>query len=120
MSASAGSPHPLGATWTGESVNFSVFSRHAERIELCVHDLDSGAESSRHPLLNRTGDVWHVELPADAASPGSLYAYRVHGPFEPHNGHRFDTGKPLIDPYAQELVLGDPPLARVRDSRFDW
>jgi isoamylase len=120
MSASAGSPHPLGATWTGEGVNFAVFSRHAERIELCIHDAGSGAELSRHPLDNRTGDVWHVELPADGASPGTLYSYRAHGPFEPHTGHRFDAGNPLIDPYAQELVLKDPPLARVRDGRFDW
>ena len=116
----AKSPHPLGATWTGDGVNFAVFSRHAELVELCIHDGRSGAELSRHRVCERSGDVWHIRLPADVAAPGSAYAYRIHGPFEPHRGHRFDPANALVDPYAQEIVVGDPLLARIRDGRFDW
>ncbi len=117
---SPGSPHPLGATWTGQGVNFAVFSAHAERVELCLLDPSSGAELSCHPVSARSGDIWHIALAADLATAGTCYAYRVHGPQRPEEGHRFDSGRLLIDPYAHELVLSEPLCGRVRNASFDW
>src|SRR5690606_19752859 len=74
-----GCPYPLGATWTGEGVNFALFSEHATAVELCLFDrVDDAAESRRVPLRERTNAVWHASLPD--LRPGALYAFRAHGP----------------------------------------
>ncbi len=99
----SGMPHPLGATWDGEGVNFAIASEHATGVDLCLFDrADAGAESARVALRERTDDVWHAYLP-DAA-PGQLYGYRVHGPYAPASGHRFNAAKLLIDPYARAIA----------------
>jgi isoamylase len=100
----AGSPHPLGATWDGEGVNFALFSRHAEKVELCLFDEQGKRETHRIALRERTDFVWHGYLPQ--LRPGQLYGYRVHGPYAPERGHRFNAHKLLIDPYARALVGG--------------
>ena len=97
-----GSPHPLGATWDGEGVNFAIFSRHAERVELCLFDEAGRREVQRIALRERTDFVWHGYLPQ--ARPGQLYGYRVHGPYHPEKGHRFNPHKLLLDPYARSIV----------------
>src|SRR5471030_3266167 len=96
-----GTPTPRGATWDGEGVNFSLFSAHATKVELCVFDSTGRRELQRVELRERTDDIWHAYLPE--ARPGLLYGYRVHGPYEPRNGHRFNRHKLLIDPYAKSL-----------------
>ncbi len=97
-----GRPYPLGATWDGEGVNFSLFSAHAERVELCVFDGRGRRELQRIPMPEQTDQVWHVYLPE--ARPHLLYGYRVHGPYKPEAGHRFNPNKLLLDPYAKALV----------------
>ncbi len=97
-----GRPTPFGSTLDAVGVNFAIFSAHAEKIELCLFDETGTVESARLELPGRTNDVWHGYLPN--ASPGLLYGFRVHGPYEPHNGHRFNPNKLLIDPYARQLV----------------
>ena len=96
-----GRPYPLGATWDGEGVNFAIFSAHAEKIELCLFDRSGAREEARITLPEYTDEVWHAYLPD--ARPNLLYGYRVHGPFDPANGHRFNANKLLIDPYAKAL-----------------
>ena len=98
----AGDHTVLGATWTGEGTNFAIFSAHAERVELCLFDEKSGEEVERITLPEYTNEIWHGYLPG--VGPGTLYGYRVHGPYEPENGHRFNPNKLLLDPYARELV----------------
>ncbi len=142
----SGSPEPLGATLHKDGVNFAIFSAHAEKVALCLFDRDGVHETAQHALPQRSGDVWHGFLPF--ARPGLLYGYRVHGPYEPARGHRFNPNKLLIDPYARALdrpfewndihcgyVVGDPradlsfderdnarwmPKCRVVDPAFDW
>jgi len=97
-----GLPHPLGATWDGEGVNFALFSAHAEKVELCLFSEGGEEEVARIPLPEYTHEIWHGYFP-DLA-PGQLYGYRVHGPYEPEEGHRFNPNKLLVDPYARELV----------------
>jgi isoamylase len=97
-----GEPRPLGATWDGLGVNFAVYSRNATRVELCLFDARGRREIERVDLRDRTDFVWHCYLPE--ARPGQLYGYRVHGPYEPEQGHRFNPNKLLIDPYAHWLV----------------
>ena len=97
-----GKPHPRGATWTGKGVNFSLFSAHATKVELCLYDDTGENEIARVALPEYTNEVWHGFLPD--ARPGTLYGYRVHGPYEPENGHRFNPNKLLMDPYAKALV----------------
>ena len=116
----AGMPRPLGATWTERGVNFALFSRNATRVEVCLFDADSGAESARCDLPARTGDIWHGLIAPRRAGPGTLYAFCVHGPNEPEKGHRFDATAALIDPYARRLSSGPPLRSQVIDSRFDW
>ncbi len=139
-----GSPQPLGASLTPRGVNFAVFSQHARRIELCLFDA-AGRETARLDLPSRTGDIWHGQLPAAFGGAGTLYGYRVHGPYQPSEGHRFNPAKLLVDPCAAALEGGltwhpalrgaEPgndwlpdgndsapyvPKCRVVDSEFDW
>src|SRR3712207_6762156 len=98
-----GQPYPLGATWDGSGVNFALFSENANGVELCLFDSpDSGRETARILLTEQTDQVWHVYLPE--ARPGQLYGYRVHGPYDPHRGLRFNPNKLLLDPYAKALT----------------
>jgi len=142
-----GAPYPLGATWDGMGVNFSLFSEHAEKVELCLFDTASAAvESERIPLTEYTDFVWHSYLPD--VRPGQVYGYRVYGPYDPGAGMRFNPGKVLSDPYAKCIGrltrwddamfgyrIGDPdgdlsfderdnasfaPLSMVIDPSFAW
>ena len=140
-----GRPSPRGATWTGLGVNFSVFSANATKVELCIFD-DSGTnEIERLELPEYTNQIFHGFVPD--ARPGTIYGYRVHGPYEPEQGHRFNPNKLLLDPYAKAMVghvewnpalfgyqmeTGDDltfderdsaqymPKARVIDGAFTW
>jgi glycogen operon protein len=102
MRLSAGAPHPLGATWDGRGTNFALFSANAEKVELCLFEKQGRRELERLTLPERTEDVWHGYL-SDVV-PGQLYGYRVHGPYEPERGFRFNAHKLLIDPYAKRLA----------------
>ncbi len=140
-----GSPQPLGANWTGRGTNFAVYSAYADKVELCLFDETGQVETTRLPLPARTGDLWHGFLPARHGSPGLQYGYRVHGPYEPSRGHRFNPHKLLVDPCAQSLrgaftwhpsLVGGlrghdeqpsredsgpyVPRAEVVDGAFDW
>jgi glycogen operon protein len=116
----AGSPRPLGATWSKRGVNFAVFSSHATRIEVCLFEAQGDVPVERYDLPGRTGDVWHGLVSPRRAGPGTHYAFHVHGPNEPEKGLRFDPTVPLIDPYARELSVGAPLRSRVIDREFDW
>jgi isoamylase len=96
-----GRPWPLGASVTGDGVNFAVFSANADKIELCLFSADGRKELARFPLRDRDGDVWHVHVAG--LGPGAVYGYRAHGPYAPERGHRFNANKLLIDPYARQL-----------------
>jgi isoamylase len=102
MRLSEGSPVRLGATWDGRGTNFALFSAHGEKVELCLFDAQGRREIDRVALPERTEDVWHGYL-ADV-TPGQLYGYRVHGPYDPDKGHRFNANKLLIDPYTRRLA----------------
>jgi len=92
---------PQGASWDGAGVNFAVFSEHATRVELCLFDAAGAEETARIALRERDGAIWHGYLPD--AGPGLLYGYRVHGPYQPELGLRFNPAKLLVDPCAQGL-----------------
>ncbi len=109
-----GLPHPLGATWDGGGVNFALFSANATKVELCLFDPKGRRETERVALPEFTHEVWHGYLPE--LRPGQLYGYRVHGPYDPGNGHRFNPHKLLIDPYARALH-GD---IRWHDAHFGY
>ena len=96
-----GKPYPRGATWDGEGVNFSLFSQHAQKVELCLFDDRGRREVQRIELTEHTDQEWHCYLPE--ARPGLLYGYRVYGPYRPDEGHRFNENKLLLDPYAKSL-----------------
>ncbi|HEV2108114.1 MAG TPA: glycogen debranching protein GlgX [Thermomicrobiales bacterium] len=142
-----GKPHPLGATWDGQGTNFALFSENATRVDLCLfHGVDDAEESECLTLEEQTAHVWHGYLPG--VRPGQTYGYRIHGPYEPLEGHRFNANKLLIDPYARAIdgevdwsdpvygyKIGDPkadlsfdarddaaavPKAVVADTFFDW
>jgi isoamylase len=141
-----GGPYPRGATWDGEGVNFSLFSANADKVELCLFDSSGRHEVQRIELKERTDEIWHCYLPE--ARPGLLYGYRVHGPYRPEEGQRFNPNKLLIEPYAKRLEgallwsdahfgyrLGHPkadlsfdkrdsaagtPKCRVVDPAFTW
>jgi glycogen operon protein len=129
METQPGESYPLGATWDGEGVNFALFSENATAVELCLYEGAAGdRELARVELKERTDLVWHVYVPHLA--PGQRYAYRVHGPYDPGGGHRFNPAKLLLDPYARaidgEVVvnetmfaypLGHPEGDLVRDDR---
>ena len=97
-----GLPFPLGATWDGLGVNFALFSANATKVELCLFDPAGEVELERIELPEYTDETFHVYLPD--AHPGQVYGYRVYGPYDPENGHRFNHHKLLIDPYAKQLV----------------
>jgi isoamylase len=98
-----GQPYPLGATWDGSGVNFAIFSQNATGVELCLFEgPDDGTERHKMWLRERTDQVWHCYLPD--ARPGQFYGFRVHGPYEPAAGHRFNPAKLLIDPYAKAIT----------------
>ncbi len=141
-----GQPYPLGATWDGKGVNFALFSAHADKVELCLFDSSGQHEEARIALPEYTDEVWHCYLPE--ARPEQLYGYRVHGPYDPASGHRFNPNKLLLDPYARAISgqlrwsdvlfgyrFGGPredlaidrrdsarymPKCRVVDSAFTW
>ena len=103
MRTRPGRPHPLGATWDGEGVNFALFSEHATKVDLCLFALaDDAQETDRIALDEPDEYVWTAYLPD--VRPGQLYGYRVHGPYEPEQGHRFNPHKLLIDPYAKAIT----------------
>ncbi len=101
---SAGYSHALGANWDGAGVNFALFSAHAERVELCIYDPSGRRERERITLPECTDQVWHGYVAG--LLPGDCYGYRVHGPYDPAHGHRFNPNKLLVDPYAK-LLRGD-------------
>jgi glycogen operon protein len=143
-----GRPFPLGPTWDGQGTNFSLFSEHGERVQLCLFD---GEAEERVEVVNHTAHNWHVYLPG--VGPGQRYGYRVYGPYDPDRGLRFNPYKLLIDPYAKAIdgpidfgaanvlpYVPDPegarddadldfddeddaaaiPKSQVVDERFDW
>jgi glycogen operon protein len=93
-----GLPHPRGASWDGKGTNFAIFSAHATKVEVCIFDENGEQELERIELPEYTNQIWHGYLPD--VRPGAIYGYRVHGPYEPENGHRFNPNKLLLDPYA--------------------
>ncbi len=98
-----GTSYPLGANWDGMGVNFALFSESAVAVELCLFDSVEATEESQRILLPEYSDhVWHGYFPD--LRPGQLYGYRVHGPWEPEKGHRFNSNKLLVDPYAKSIV----------------
>jgi isoamylase len=140
-----GLPYPLGATWDGKGVNFALFSAHATRVEVCLFDQAGEREDARIELPEYTNEIWHGYV-LDA-HPGTIYGYRVHGPYEPEAGHRFNPNKLLLDPYARghfgdlrwdpavfgyQMETGDDltfderdsapfvPKSVVVDPNFDW
>src|SRR6195952_4869892 len=94
-----GLPYPRGASWDGEGTNFAVFSAHATKVEVCLFDGDGKREIERVQLPEYTDQIFHGYLPD--IGPGQFYGYRVHGPYEPQAGHRFNPNKLLLDPYAR-------------------
>ncbi|MGB4709748.1 MAG: glycogen debranching protein GlgX [Fuerstiella sp.] len=140
-----GRPYPLGASWDGNGVNFAVFSEHATSVDICLFDsVTDRTESHCIPLTEKTHLAWHGYFPD--LRPGQLYGIRVNGPYEPHNGHRFNANKVLLDPYTRgvgrtiswadsmfgfEVGKDDAsfdtrdnaahaPLSVVVDGNFDW
>jgi isoamylase len=107
LSVWPGQPDPLGATWDGQGTNFALYSQNALRVDLCLFNPASGLEVDRVTLPERTRNVWHGYLPG--VGPGQLYGYRVHGPYAPRDGQRFNPTKLLIDPYARAIC-----------GRVDW
>ncbi|PZR30783.1 MAG: glycogen debranching enzyme GlgX, partial [Azospira oryzae] len=103
MNIFPGNPYPLGATFDGEGVNFALYAENATEVELCLFDQPKGAkENQKIKLTERTHHVWHVYIPGLKA--GQLYGYRVSGPYDPLNGHRFNNNKLLMDPYAKAIA----------------
>src|SRR4029079_2952388 len=94
-----GGPYPLGARYADAAPTFALCSEIAESVELCRFEAD-GSET-RVPMTERDALVWHTYLPR--VTPGQRYGYRVHGPYDPQNGHRCDPSKLLLDPYAKAL-----------------
>jgi isoamylase len=141
-----GRPFPLGSSWDGLGVNFALFSANATKVELCLFDAGGLTEVERIELPEYTDEIWHGYLPD--IRPGQVYGYRVHGPYDPKDGHRFNPNKLLLDPYAKQIVgklkwdhslfgytIGSPdgdlsfdgrdsaafvPKCRVIDPAFTW
>lgn len=98
MQIQDGLPYPCGAWWDGHGTNFALFSGHATSVELCLFDSSGTHEIARHALPEYTNQIFHGYLPG--IGPGTYYGYRVHGPYDPVAGHRFNPNKLLLDPYA--------------------
>jgi isoamylase len=98
---SEGEATPLGATWDGIGVNFAIFSAHATKVELCLFDEKGRVETDKIFLPCCTNQVWHGHI--RGLRPGQHYGYRVHGPYEPAAGHRFNPHKLVLDPYARQI-----------------
>ena len=142
-----GSPYPLGATWSEGGVNFALYADNATGVDLCLFNSPKGEpESVKIKIKERTHHIWHIFAPG--LKPGQLYGYRVHGPYKPEEGHRYNPNKLLIDPYAKAIAgtiewndslfgyeMGHPdedlsmskldsapfiPKCVVIDDRFDW
>ena len=140
-----GLPHPRGATWDGDGTNFALFSAHATKVEICLFSSDGKRETDRIELPEYTNQIFHGHL--SDVGPATFYGYRVHGPYEPEAGHRFNPNKLVLDPYARahageltwdpavfgyELESGDDltfderdsapfvPKCVVVDPNFDW
>ncbi|HEY0899225.1 MAG TPA: alpha-amylase family glycosyl hydrolase, partial [Sphingobacteriaceae bacterium] len=96
-----GRPYPLGATWDGKGTNFAIYSENATAVELCLFDGKDAATETRVKMMERSHHVWHVYLPE--VGQGQQYGFRVHGPYDPQNGHRFNPNKLLFDPYAKAI-----------------
>jgi isoamylase len=109
-----GRPYPCGAHWDGQGVNFALFSEHAEAVDLCIFDVTGRRELQRIRLRERTDQVFHCYLPE--ARPGTLYGYRVQGPYRPEQGLRFNAHKLLLDPYARSVA----GVLRWSDSLFGY
>ncbi|HEY4065007.1 MAG TPA: glycogen debranching protein GlgX [Puia sp.] len=102
MTILPGDPYPLGSFWDGKGVNFALYSNHATGVELCLFNKAKGEkEVQRIKFTERSHSIWHAYIPGMA--PGQLYGYRVYGPYEPHNGHRFNPHKLLLDPYSKAI-----------------
>jgi isoamylase len=102
MTIYPGDPYPLGSYWDGKGVNFALYSHHAEGVELCLFNKALGEkETDRIKFTERTHDIWHACIPD--IKPGQLYGYRVYGPYDPTNGHRFNPAKVLLDPYSKAI-----------------
>src|SRR5438046_7501517 len=97
-----GQPWPLGATPGPTRTNFALYAPDVSRVELCLFDDNGGTERARVTMPACTDGVWHGEL--DGVTAGAVYGYRVHGPWAPAMGHRFNAAKLLLDPYAREIV----------------
>ncbi len=97
----AGLPYPLGATHDGSGINFALFSANATRVELCLFDNRGKTEEARITLPEYTNEIWHGYV--NGLRPGQLYGFRVHGPYNPEEGHRFNANKLLLDPYAKGM-----------------
>jgi isoamylase len=123
-----GYAYPLGATWMGTGTNFALYARDAAKVELCLYDDPHGVETDCILLEERADEVWHIFLPE--VRPGQLYGFRVHGPWDPKNGKRFNPAKVLLDPYARAVMgnvtwapemfsypIGNPDADLVRDER---
>jgi isoamylase len=124
MALREGLPHPRGATWDGKGVNFALFSAHATKVELCLFDPSGGKESARIELPEYRDEVWHGYV--TDIGPGTVYGFRVHGPYEPDQGHRFNPNKLLLDPCARAHIgelKWDPAIFGYRmgeeDTSFD-
>lgn len=115
---------PIGSTYSKQGVNFSLFSKHAEGVELLFfnsrEDQDPATVIRLDPRVNKTYHYWHVLVPD--IQPGQLYGYRVFGPFDPIRGHRFNSAKVLIDPYAKAVAFSEScPKSVVADLQvYDW
>src|SRR5205085_2492106 len=105
MKIQIGKPFPLGAVWDGEGINFAIFSENAESVELCLfNSIHDNVESEKINFTERSGPIWHIYI--SGIGPGQLYAYRIGGKYEPHNGNRFNKNKLLIDPNTK-AIAGD-------------
>jgi len=102
LQAREGLPFPRGAYWDGKGVNFALFSANATKVQLCLFDSTGKREQQRIDLPEFTDEIWHGYIPN--LQPGTVYGYRVHGPYEPEKGHRFNPHKLLLDPYARAHV----------------
>ena len=110
----AGTPDVLGATFTGEGVNFAIRSRAATRVDVCLYDASGENETARLTLPGRTGPIHHGFVERELARVGTLYGIRVHGAYDPREGYYFNANKLLLDPYARDIVgdlTWDPRLS---------